>query len=238
MNALRYRLGFALRETGQAMERLGATLQGINSFQEHIPQLKPVLHAGLKLPEVASTTWIAPSAQVVGEVTVGDNCSIWYNCTVRGDSQPVSIGHNSNLQDGVSVGSLRPEGPGTKIGNWVSVGHNAVLQSCTVQDRSLIGMNAVLQDGATVETGAMVAAGAVVSAGAVVPSGELWGGNPARRLRALKPEEDEYLKNLPQRYQELAAEHRDALALARAKMDRLAGGALDGGLAAAAAARQ
>lgn len=227
MNALRYRLGFALRETGQAVERLGATLQGINSFQEHVPQLKPVLNAGAKLPQVARTTWIAPTAQVVGQVTVGDNCSIWYNCTVRGDAQPVSIGHNTNLQDGVSVGSLRSEGSGTQVGSWVSVGHNAVLQGCTVQDRVLIGMNAVLQDGATVESGAMVAAGAVVAPGAVVPGGELWGGNPARRLRALKPEEADYLADLPRRYQELAAEHKGALALARAKMDRLAAGAVD-----------
>jgi carbonic anhydrase/acetyltransferase-like protein (isoleucine patch superfamily) len=144
-----------------------------------------------------------------------------------GDAHKVTIGHNTNLQDGVSVGSLRPGGRATAVGSFVSVGHNAVLHSCTVQDRVLVGMNAVLQDGVTVESGAMVAAGAVVPAGATVPGGELWGGNPARRLRDLKPEERDYLEALPQRYQELAAQHKDALALVRAKMDRLAGGALD-----------
>jgi len=149
----------------------------------------------------------------------------------------VRIGHNTNLQDGVSVGSLRADGHGTAIGSFVSVGHNAVLQSCTVQDRALIGMNAVIQDGCTVESGAMVAAGAVIPAGATVPSGELWGGNPARRLRALKPEEADYLAALPQRYQELAGQHRDALALVRAKMDSLASGVLDSPAAAVEVAK-
>jgi carbonic anhydrase/acetyltransferase-like protein (isoleucine patch superfamily) len=139
----------------------------------------------------------------------------------------VSIGHNTNLQDGVSVGSLRPDGRRTQIGSHVSVGHNAVLHSCTVGDRTLIGMNAVVQDGAVVEGGAMVAAGAVVPAGATVPGGELWGGNPARRLRDLKPEEKEYLEALPRRYQELAGQHRDAISLVRARMERLSAGALD-----------
>ena len=147
----------------------------------------------------------------------------------------------------MSVGSLRPgHHGGTKVGSFVSVGHNAVLQACTIGDRALIGMNAVVQDGAVVEGGAMVAAGAVVEAGTTVPSGELWGGNPARRLRALKPDEAAHLEALPARYQELARSHADALGEARARMERLAGGALDVPLpgtraaaeAAAAAAQQ
>eukprot|EP00877_Chromochloris_zofingiensis_P012295 jgi/Chrzof1/7319/Cz02g19080.t1 len=130
---------------------------------------------------------------------------------VAGDTKPVSIGRNTNLQDGVFVGTLNPAGQDTKVGSNVSVGHGAVLQGCTVEDNTLIGMNAILQAGSKVESGSMVAAGAVVQPDTIVPTGELWGGNPARRLRDLKPEEKRYLNHLPDRYAELAKKHRDML---------------------------
>lgn len=223
MNVLRNRLGFALRESGQALERLGCAWQGINSHAEEITRLQPVVNAGYKLPQVASTSWIAPSAQVSGDVKVGDNCSIWYNCAVRGDNHHVEIGHNTNLQDGVSVGSLSPSSSSTKIGSGVSVGHGAVLQGCTVEDNVLIGMNAVLQDGVRVASGAMVAAGAVLEPGAAVASGELWAGNPARKLRELKQEELEYLQSLPGRYQELAGQHQKILQHLNHRIEKITG---------------
>eukprot|EP00879_Flechtneria_rotunda_P002688 GHRR01002894.1.p1 GENE.GHRR01002894.1~~GHRR01002894.1.p1 ORF type:complete len:229 (+),score=57.00 GHRR01002894.1:179-865(+) len=226
MNVLRNRLGFALRETGQALEKIGCVFQGINSHEEEITRLHKVVNTRLKVPSAASSAWIAPSAQVSGDVTVGDNTSIWYNCTVRGDNHHVSIGQNTNLQDGVSVGSLSPSSSPTAVGSYVSVGHGAVLQGCTVGDRSLIGMNAVLQEGCKVESGAIVAAGAVLEPGSTVPSGELWAGNPAKRLRELKPEEAEYLKTLPARYQELAIEHNQILQQLRNKVAAYTGGSL------------
>jgi UDP-3-O-[3-hydroxymyristoyl] glucosamine N-acyltransferase len=129
-----------------------AAAHNTNTHQPNqtVPKLMPVLNAELKLPKVAKNAWIAPSAQVSGDVKLGDSASVWYNATVRGDAQPVTIGAFSNLQDGACVGSLRPGGGGTRVGSHVSVGHNAVLQACTVGDRSLIGMNAVLADGVTV----------------------------------------------------------------------------------------
>lgn len=223
MNALKYRLGFALRETGQALERVGCVLQGINSYAEEITQLNPILHSKLKLPKVASTAWVAPSAQVAGDVKIGDNSSVWYNCYVRGDSQPVQIGHNTNLQDGAYVGSLKPGSGSTTVGSFVSVGHGAVLQSCSVADQVLIGMNAVLQEGVKVESGAMVAAGAVVSPGTTIPSGELWAGNPAKKLRELKSEEKAYLEALPTRYQQLAGQHKEVLKLLHARIEAIVG---------------
>lgn len=200
-----------MRESGQALERLGCRFQGINSFEEEITRIPAAVAASLKVPQVGSTSWIAPSAQVSGDVKVGDHSSIWYSCTVRGDTHSVSIGHNTNLQDGVFVGSMNPLSKPTSVGSFVSVGHGAVLQGCTVGDRALIGMNAVLQEGVTVESGSMIAAGAVVEAGTTVPSGELWAGNPARRVRALKQEEKDHLEALPDRYKELAGQHKEIM---------------------------
>eukprot|EP00882_Tetradesmus_deserticola_P001619 GHRQ01001745.1.p1 GENE.GHRQ01001745.1~~GHRQ01001745.1.p1 ORF type:complete len:228 (+),score=72.96 GHRQ01001745.1:123-806(+) len=221
MNVLRNRLGFALRESGQALERLGCVWQGINSHAEEITRWHPTENAGYKVPQVASSSWIAPSAQVSGDVQVGNNCSIWYNCTVRGDNHHVEIGHNTNLQDGVSVGSLSPSSSSTKVGSGVSVGHGAVLQGCTVEDNVLIGMNAVLRDGVKVASGAIVAAGAVLEPGAAVASGELWAGNPARKLRQLKQEEQDYLKSLPARYQDLAGQHKKILQHLNHKIEKI-----------------
>ncbi|KAF8068431.1 BETAC-AD [Scenedesmus sp. PABB004] len=216
MNTLRNRAGFALREAGQALERLGCVWQGVNSHAEELTRLHPVVNAGHKVPQVAATTWIAPSAQVSGDVRVGDNTSIWYNCSVRGDNHAVEIGHGTNLQDGAAVGSLSPGSSSTWVGSFVSVGHGAVLQGCTVGDKCLIGMNAVVQDGCTVESGAMLAAGSVLPAGATVPTGELWAGNPARKLRELKAEETAYLESLPQRC-DVAAARRAAVRVLAAR---------------------
>lgn len=259
MNLLRYRLGFALRETGQALERVGCVFQGINSFEEegasfdqeggakallsphpplilsslsqlhqqqhHQPTVtrhRTVANVGpSKVPAVAPSAFVAPNASVVGDVALGDRASVWYGAAVRGDAHSVTVGADTNLQDGACVGTLSPSGRPTVVGRGVSVGHGAVLRGCTVGDRALIGMNAVVQDGATVEPGAMVAAGAVVPEGATVPSGELWGGNPARKLRAMKPEEARYVEALPGKYVDLAAQHKGVVAYMRERMARM-----------------
>lgn len=222
MNLIRYRLGFALRETGQALERVGCVFQGINSYEEEITRHRTVANAGpSKVPTVAPSAFVAPNASVVGDVSVGARASVWYGASVRGDAHSVSVGDDTNLQDGACVGTLSPEGHPTRVGRGVSVGHGAILRGCTVGDRALIGMNAVVQDGATVEPGAMVAAGAVVPAGATVPSGELWGGNPARKLRDMKPEEARYVQALPDKYVDLAAQHASVARYLRERMARM-----------------
>jgi gamma-carbonic anhydrase len=183
---------------------------------------RAVANAGAsKVPTVAASAFVAPNASVVGEVTVADRASVWYGAHVRGDAHPVSIGAETNLQDGACVGTLSPQGHPTTVGRGVSVGHGAVLRGCTVGDRALIGMNAVVQDGATVETEAMVAAGAVIPEGATVPTGELWGGNPARRLRAMKPEEVRYVQQLPGKYVDLAQQHASVVTYMRERMARM-----------------
>jgi carbonic anhydrase/acetyltransferase-like protein (isoleucine patch superfamily) len=173
------------------------------------------------VPEVSPSAFVAPNASVVGDVSLGDRASVWYGATIRGDAHRVTVGAETNLQDGACVGTLNPQGHPTTVGRGVSVGHGAILRGCTVGDRALIGMNAVVSEGATVEPGAMVAAGAVIPENATVPSGELWGGNPARKLRAMKPEEVKYVDNLPSKYVDLAGQHKSVVSYMKERMARM-----------------
>jgi carbonic anhydrase/acetyltransferase-like protein (isoleucine patch superfamily) len=139
-------------------------------------------------PTIAPDCFIAPTATVIGDVVIGSGTSVWFNCVIRGDVHEIRIGERTNIQDGtiihVTGGKL-----GTYIGNDITIGHGAVLHACRLEDACFIGMGAVVLDGAVVESGAMVAAGAVVTPGKRVRAGELWGGNPAKLLRALSDED-------------------------------------------------
>lgn len=139
-------------------------------------------------PKIDPSAFIAPGAVVVGDVEVGPESSVWFNCTLRGDDNPIRIGARTNIQDGTVV-HITAGGHSTIIGDDVLVGHAAILHACTLESGCFIGMGATILDGVVVETGAMVAAGALVSPNKRVPSGELWGGNPARKMRDLTPEQ-------------------------------------------------
>ena len=158
-----------------------------------------------KAPTVGSGAFVAPCASVVGDVTLAPKSSEWYGAVIRGDASPVTIGAGANVQDHVVIESTAA--CGAIIGASVTIGHNAVLTGCTVGDATLIGMGAVVGEGAVVEGGAMVAAGAVVSPCTVVKAGELWGGNPAVKLRDLKPEQVKSLQFQADAYVELAEKH-------------------------------
>jgi gamma-carbonic anhydrase len=138
-------------------------------------------------PRLHPRSLVLPSAAVIGDVELGEDASIWFNATVRGDDGPIRIGARSNIQDNtiIHVLDVLP----TIIGDEVTIGHAVHLHACVLQDRCLIGSGAIILDGATVETGAQVAAGALVSPGKTVKSGELWAGVPARKLRDLSQEE-------------------------------------------------
>jgi carbonic anhydrase/acetyltransferase-like protein (isoleucine patch superfamily) len=149
---------------------------------------------------------------VTGDVKLGKKVSIFYNAVIRGDAAPVTIGDGTNVQDATTIGTAlsgtgQTERP-VHIGSNVTIGHAATLRCCTVEDEALIGMGACICEGATVKMGAMVAAGAVVLPGTIIPTGELWGGNPAKRLRALKPEEAYFLPKSAEMYRDLAKVHR------------------------------
>ncbi|CAL8460604.1 g133 [Coccomyxa elongata] len=217
MSGLLHRLGFIIRETGQALDRLGCRLQGNNAFLEDVYKHRTIMSLGSKTANIGEGAFVAPSAAVIGDVTLGKRSSVWYGTVLRGDEGAISIGNNSNLQDNVSVRTskafLGGHNGATTIGNNVTVGHSVLLDCVTIQDEALIGMGATLLEGVKVEKGAQVAAGAVVAPGTVIPSGELWGGNPAKLLRPLKPEEAAFISKSAQTYAELGAEHAKEVAL-------------------------
>jgi len=165
------------------------------------------------LPRIHPTAFLAPGAVVVGDVEIGAHANIWFNVVIRGDDAPIRIGARANIQDGTVVHvTFDQPGGGDRIpcliGEDVAIGHMALLHGCTLEAGAFVGMKALVMDRAVVEGGAMVAAGAVVTPRKRVKAGELWSGTPARFQRALKPEEIDYMRWVPQHYARLAAEYR------------------------------
>lgn len=154
-------------------------------------------------PRGDPTAYIAPTAVVIGDVTIGARSSLWFGVIARGDINKIRIGERTNIQDG-SIIHVSSTGQGTSIGDDVTVGHMVVLHACTLQDRSFVGTKACVLDDAVVETGGMVAAGALVTPGKVVRGGELWAGVPAKPVRELKQEEIDMIQWIPEHYVELA----------------------------------
>ncbi len=141
-----------------------------------------------KIPKVHESVFLAAGSRVIGDVELGENVSVWFNTVVRGDVERIRIGRNTNIQDNVTIHVTHFANP-TWIGEAVTVGHGAVLHGCTVKDRALIGMKAVVLDRAVIGEESLVAAGAVVLGGTVVPPGMLVAGIPAKVLRPLTPDE-------------------------------------------------
>lgn len=135
-----------------------------------------------KHPKFGKNCFFAENATVVGEVEMGDNCSVWFNAVVRGDVHYIKIGNNVNIQDGVIIHCTYQKSP-VNIGNNVSIAHNAIVHGCTIHDNVLIGMGSIIMDDAVVESNSIVAAGAVVSQGTHIESGSVWAGVPAKKIK-------------------------------------------------------
>jgi len=165
-------------------------------------------------PTVAASAFIAETAVIIGDVTIGEQASIWYGCVLRGDGNFIRVGARTNIQDGtiVHVNHEREGAAGTRtiIGADVTIGHMALIHACTLEDGCFIGMQACVMDGAVVESGAMVAAGALVTPGKRVKRGELWGGSPARLMRKLTESELKYFSYTVEHYIEMAESYRNA----------------------------
>src|SRR5579859_3326329 len=131
-----------------------------------------------RVPRIASSAFVAPSADIIGDVEIAENASVWFQCVLRGDIELIRVGENSNLQDGTIVHTVL-RSP-VIIGQWVTVGHRAILHGCTVEDHCLIGMGAIVLNGALVGEGSIVAAGALVLEDTVIPPGSLYVGVPAK----------------------------------------------------------
>ncbi len=144
-----------------------------------------------KLPRVAAGAFIAESADVIGDVALGENSSIWFQTVLRGDIEPIRIGAHSNIQDGSVVHTML--GSPATVGDWVTVGHRVVLHGCTVEDHCLIGMGAILLNGVRVGEGSIVAAGALVLEGTVIPPRSLYLGVPARFQRQLNDGDRQFI---------------------------------------------
>ncbi|HLI30111.1 MAG TPA: gamma carbonic anhydrase family protein [Terriglobia bacterium] len=134
-------------------------------------------------PRIAASVFVAPSADIIGDVEIGESASIWFQSVLRGDIEPIRIGAYSNIQDGSVVHTVT--GAPVTVGEWVTVGHRAILHSCTVESHCLIGMGAVVLNRARVGEGSIVAAGALVLEDTEIPPGSLYVGVPARLRRTL-----------------------------------------------------
>ena len=139
-----------------------------------------------KTPEFGTDCYMADNAVIVGDVQMGDHCSVWFNAVVRGDVHYIKMGNKVNVQDGAVVHCTYRKSP-TIIGHNVSIGHNAIVHGCTIGDNVLIGMGSIVMDDCTVENNSIIAAGAVVPRGTHVPSGSVFAGVPAQWIKSVAP---------------------------------------------------
>ena len=150
-------------------------------------------------PTLPDSCFIAENATIVGDVTLGAKCSVWFNAVIRGDVNFIKIGDFTNIQDGVVIHCTYQKA-GTTIGNYVSIGHNALVHGCTIQDHVLIGMAAIVMDYAIVEEFVIIAAGAIVLENTVCESGYIYAGIPAKKIKPISDDQREMLKQLPHNY--------------------------------------
>lgn len=141
-----------------------------------------------KTPNIPADCYVAENATIVGDVTIGANCSIWFNAVLRGDVNSIIIGNKVNVQDGAIIHCTYKKHP-TTIGNNVSIGHNAIVHGCSIHDNVLVGMGSIIMDNCVVESNSIIAAGAVVTQNTVVPSGSIFAGVPARKVKDINESE-------------------------------------------------
>jgi carbonic anhydrase/acetyltransferase-like protein (isoleucine patch superfamily) len=150
-------------------------------------------------PQFGEGCWLAPNATIIGEVSMGDNCSVWFNAVIRGDVNSIRIGNQTNIQDGAVIHCTYQKAA-TVIGNSVTVGHNAIVHGCTVEDEVLIGMGAIVMDGAVVQTGCIIAAGSVVLENTVCEAGNLYAGVPAKKIKPVSERQRQNMKQTAANY--------------------------------------
>lgn len=149
-----------------------------------MPIIKPV--NGIS-PQIPDDCFIAENATIVGDVQMGNHCSVWFNAVIRGDVHYIKIGNKVNIQDGTVIHATYKTSP-TNIGNNVSIGHNAIVHGCTIQDNVLIGMGSIIMDDCVVESNSIIAAGAVVTKNTRVEAGSIYAGIPAKKVKDVSQE--------------------------------------------------
>ena len=154
------------------------------------------------MERIAEWVYIAEGAKIIGDVTIGEDSSVWYNAVIRGDSNSIVIGENTNVQDNAVMHTSHKHA--LQIGDNVTIGHGAIVHGCTVGNNVLIGMGAIILDGAVIEDNCIIGAGALVTQNKVVPEGSLALGNPAKVVRELTEEEKESILKNADEYSEEA----------------------------------
>lgn len=143
-----------------------------------------------KTPEIPENCWLAENATVVGDVQLGQNCSVWFSAVIRGDVNRIVIGNNCNIQDGAIIHCTYNKSE-TTIGDNVSIGHNAIVHGCNIEDNVLVGMGSIIMDGAHVQSNVLIAAGAVVLENMLLESNCIYAGIPAKKVKQLSKEKFE-----------------------------------------------
>jgi len=200
MQRVQHLFGRAVRESGQALDRLGLTISGVETFRSSYSRHRQLMSVDVdRSPDVAANAYIAPSASVIGNVSLSDDSSVWYGSVLRADSTSsrIVVGKKSNIQDrSVLTGNIT-------IGDNVTVGHGALMSGdVTIGNNVLIGQGSIISSDSVVESKSIVAAGAVVLPRTTIPSGQMWAGNPAVYVRDCKtteisgqiPQADHYCK--------------------------------------------
>lgn len=162
-------------------------------------------YEGVK-PDIHRSCFVADSASIIGKVEIGENTSVWYNCVLRGDENTIKIGQYTNIQDGTVVHISKDYD--TIIGDYVTVGHKAIVHACKIGNNVLVGMGAIILDGAEIEDNVLIGAGSIVTPGKKIPSGSLVLGSPAKVVRELSGQEIEHLKQSAVDYVQYAEKHK------------------------------
>lgn len=208
--------GWRRSEAGRTARSPRLTSAHYCSLPSHtvaVNKAKSIINSHSTPVSLGADTFVASNAIVSGQVSIGNKSSVFYGAVIRGERAPVTIGANTNVQDGTSIHTTSStvqagsQDHPVSIGSNVTIGHQCSLHGCTVEDGAMIGMGATIGMGAVVEQGAMVAAGAVVEDGCRVKRGEIYGGNPAKPLRSLKEDESKWLIGSAEAYAELAKGH-------------------------------
>lgn len=150
-------------------------------------------------PQIAPTAFIETSAQVIGDVQIGEHSSVWFNCVIRGDVHYIRVGHSTNIQDGTVIHVTNGRFP-TEIGNHVTIGHGAMIHGCTIKDRSLVGIGSIILDNAIIGEESFIAAGSLVTPGTVIPPRSMVMGSPAKVRREVTESEIELINRHWQNY--------------------------------------
>lgn len=156
-------------------------------------------------PDIHASAYIAASADVIGRVSLGEESSVWYHATLRGDINSITIGPRSNIQDNAVIHLA--DDYGCQVGELVTVGHSAILHACTVEDETLIGMGAIILDGAVIGARSIIGAGALVTGGTIIPPGSLVVGSPAKVVRMLSLDEQRNVKTWAEKYVRISREY-------------------------------